>query len=67
MPNFNIGNLLGKLFTSLKIGGNMSEQGADKAGKDISFGIKFFFCCMGISSILAVILWLLPDLITAIH
>ncbi len=49
MPNFNIGNLLGKLFTSLKIGGNMSEQGADKAGQTISAGIKFFLCCGGLA------------------
>lgn len=27
----------------------MSEQGADNAGKDISFGIKFFFCCGGLA------------------
>ena len=41
MANYNIVKFLNKLFTSFKIGGRMSEQGADKAGKDISFGIKF--------------------------
>ncbi|WP_439242494.1 hypothetical protein [Lonepinella sp. BR2474] len=41
----------------------MSKQGADKAGQDISFGIKFFFCCIGIATILGVLLWLLPDLL----
>ncbi|WP_439327585.1 hypothetical protein [Lonepinella sp. BR2357] len=47
----------------IKIGGNMSKQGADKAGQDISFGIKFLFCCIGIATILGVLLWLLPDLL----
>ena len=49
MANYNIVKFLNKLFTSFKIGGRMSEQGADKAGKDISFGIKFFFCCGGLA------------------
>lgn len=47
--DYNIVKFLGKLLTSFKIGGNMSEQGADNAGKDISFGIKFFFCCGGLA------------------
>ena len=46
--DYSIVSFLGKLLTSFKIGGNMSKQGADRAGKDISFGIKFFFCCGGI-------------------
>lgn len=33
----------------LNITGNMSEQGADKAGKTISTGIKFFLCCGGLA------------------
>ncbi|THA11349.1 hypothetical protein D3M78_00605 [Rodentibacter pneumotropicus] len=45
----NIVNFLNKFLTSLKLRGNMSEQGADEAGKDISFGIKFFFCCGGLA------------------
>lgn len=47
--NSNIVNFLNKFLTSLKLRGNMSEQGADNAGKDISFGIKFFFCCGGLA------------------
>ena len=47
--DYSIARFLGKLLTSFKIGGSMSEQGADNAGKDISFGIKFFFCCGGLA------------------
>ncbi|UXN35953.1 hypothetical protein N8E87_07025 [Avibacterium paragallinarum] len=32
-----------------EIRGQMSEQGADKAGQTISAGIKFFLCCGGLA------------------
>ncbi|MFZ7235804.1 hypothetical protein ACLSZ3_04510 [Avibacterium gallinarum] len=45
----------------------MSEQGADKAGKDIATGLRFLFKSCGLAICIGVILWLLPDLITAIR
>lgn len=44
----------------------MSEQGADKAGLQISMGIKFFFTACGIGIVTALFLWLVPDFIKAI-
>lgn len=44
----------------------MSEQGADKAGLQISIGIKFFFTACGIGIVTALFLWLVPDFIKAI-
>lgn len=44
----------------------MSEQGADKAGLQISMGIKFFFTACGIGVATALFLWLMPDFIKAI-
>ena len=44
----------------------MSEQGADKAGLQISMGIKFFFTACGIGIATALFLWLMPDFIKAI-
>ncbi|MDP0383987.1 hypothetical protein Q7Y45_08920 [Glaesserella parasuis] len=44
----------------------MSEQGADKAGLEISEGLKFFLKASGVSVAIALILWLLPDIINAI-
>ncbi|WP_410681558.1 hypothetical protein [Avibacterium paragallinarum] len=38
---------ISKLLVIVQIGGNMSEQGADKAGLAISDGIKFFFKSLG--------------------
>ncbi|MEE6041371.1 hypothetical protein [Avibacterium paragallinarum] len=40
---------ISKLLAIVQIGGNMSEQGADKAGQTISAGIKFFLCCGGLA------------------
>ncbi|WP_455011698.1 hypothetical protein [Haemophilus parahaemolyticus] len=44
----------------------MSEQGAGKAGLQISMGIKFFFTACGIGIATALFLWLMPDFIKAI-
>ncbi|MFZ7244415.1 hypothetical protein C3007_07215 [Avibacterium gallinarum] len=56
-----------KLILGFFVGGNMSEQGADKAGKDIATGLRFLFKSCGLAICIGVILWLLPDLITAIR
>lgn len=47
--NYSIVRFIGNLLTTVDIGGNMSEKGADKAGQTISTGIKFFLCCGGVS------------------
>ncbi|AZI13442.1 hypothetical protein ACU6T4_03510 [Avibacterium paragallinarum] len=52
---------ISKLLAIVQIGGNMSEQGADKAGLAISDGIKFFFKSLGMGIFIALILWLLPS------
>lgn len=46
------------LFSSIRIGGKMSEQGADKAGLTISEGVRFFFKAVGI----AFVFYFLPSL-----
>ncbi|OOF45937.1 hypothetical protein BKK52_11925 [Rodentibacter trehalosifermentans] len=48
-PNYSIVRFISNLLTTVSIGGNMSENGADKAGQTISTGIKFFLCCGGIA------------------
>lgn len=40
---------ISNLLLTVKLGGNMSEQGADQAGQTISTGIKFFLCCGGLA------------------
>lgn len=47
--DYSIVRFISKLLTVVNIGGNMSEQGADKAGQTISTGIKFFLCCGGVA------------------
>ncbi|MCT8565806.1 hypothetical protein NUS45_06635 [Glaesserella parasuis] len=44
----------------------MSEQGADKAGLEISEGLKFFLKASGVSVAIALALWLLPDALNGI-
>lgn len=65
-PNYSIAKFISNLYSNLSIGGNMSEQGADKAGLQISMGIKFFFTACGIGIATALFLWLMPDFIKAI-
>lgn len=47
--NDNLFGWISKLFkfANFKVGGTMSEEGANAAGKDVSFGIKFCLCCIG--------------------
>lgn len=63
MSKFNIGNFLSKFFVIFKLGGRMSEKGADAAGKEIALGVKVFFFCLGI----ALILLCSPGVLTAIR
>ena len=65
-PNYSIAKFISNLYSNLSSGGNMSEQGADKAGLQISMGIKFFFTACGIGISTALFLWLMPDFIKAI-
>ncbi|MDO9655799.1 hypothetical protein [Glaesserella parasuis] len=44
----------------------MSEAGADKAGLQISSGLKFFFQACGIGIAVALALWLLPEALNAL-
>ncbi len=44
----------------------MSETGADKAGLEISTGLKFFFKSCGIGVAIAFFLWLSPDFLKAL-
>lgn len=64
--NYSILGFISNTVTKLTIGGKMSEQGADKAGLEISEGLKFFLKASGVSVAIALILWLLPDIINAI-
>lgn len=57
---------ISRLLTIVNIGGNMSEQGADKAGLAISDGIKSFFRYVGMGIFIALILWLLPSVLNAL-
>lgn len=47
--HYSIVRFISNLLTTVNIGGNMSEAGADKAGQTISTGIKFFLCCGGLA------------------
>ncbi|OOH89542.1 hypothetical protein BMT54_06520 [Pasteurellaceae bacterium 15-036681] len=67
MQDYNSLHNVIKLILGFFIGGNMSEQGADKAGKDIATGLRFLFQSLGMAIFLGVILWLLPDLINSIR
>ncbi|WP_196247568.1 hypothetical protein [Gallibacterium anatis] len=49
MQHKGIIGFISRLLTIVNIGGNMSEQGADKAGQTVSSGIKFFLCCGGLA------------------
>ncbi|WP_167366613.1 hypothetical protein [Rodentibacter genomosp. 1] len=44
----------------------MSENGADKAGLEISAGLKFFFKSCGVGVAIAFFLWLSPDFLKAL-
>lgn len=58
--------VIGKLLTQLNIGENMSTQGADDAGKDISDGFKFFLKAIGSGVLIALIFWQSPNLAGAL-
>lgn len=64
--NSSILNLISKVITTINIGGNMSEQGADNAGLEISSGFKFFMKSCGIGIALALFLWKSPDFLNAL-
>ncbi|QLD32249.1 hypothetical protein [Mannheimia varigena] len=64
--NYSIVRFISKLLTVVNIGGSMSEQGADKAGLEISTGLKFFFKSCGVGIAVAFFLWLSPDFIKAL-
>ncbi|KAE9531845.1 hypothetical protein A1D25_01775 [Ursidibacter arcticus] len=51
-----------KLITHFKLGGTMSEQGADAARMELYKGIKFFLTSVGIGGGLALLFWKLPSL-----
>ncbi|OBX05758.1 hypothetical protein QV06_01110 [Gallibacterium genomosp. 3] len=66
MQDYNsISNVI-KFILGFFVGGNMSEQGADNAGKDIATGLRFFFKCCGISVCLGVFLWLSPEILNSL-
>lgn len=54
------------LITTMSIGGTMSEQGADKVGKDISEGFRFFLKACGIGLGIAFLFWQSPDFLKAL-
>lgn len=60
--NYSIFRFIGNLITNLNIGGNMSEQGADKAGLTISEGVRFLLKSLGIGLFLALLFYFLPYL-----
>lgn len=64
--NYSILGFISNTITKLTIGGKMSEQGADKAGLEISAGLKFFFKACGIGIGIALVLWLLPEFLDAL-
>ncbi|OOF35674.1 hypothetical protein BKK49_12320 [Rodentibacter rarus] len=64
--NFSNFPVIGKLLTQLNIGENMSTQGADEAGKDISDGFKFFLKAVGAGAFIALICWQAPNLAAAL-
>lgn len=64
--NYSILGFISNTVTKLTIGGKMSEQGADKAGLEISEGLKFFLKASGVSVAIALALWLLPDALNGI-
>lgn len=66
LGNYSIVRIIGKLSAIVNIEGNMSEQGADKAGLEISAGLKFFFKACGIGIAIGFFLWLSPDFIKAL-
>lgn len=61
-PNYSLVRFISKLLTIVNIGGNMSEQGADKAGLTISEGLRFLFKSIGIGLAVALIFYFLPFL-----
>ncbi|MFW9286112.1 hypothetical protein [Glaesserella parasuis] len=61
VQDYSIVRFISNLLTTVNIGGNMSEAGADKAGLQISSGLKFFFQACGIGIAVALALWLLPE------
>ncbi|OOF56366.1 hypothetical protein BKK56_03480 [Rodentibacter genomosp. 2] len=65
-PNYSIVRFISNLLTIVNIGGNMSETGADKAGLEISAGLKFFFKSCGVGVAIAFFLWLSPDFLKAL-
>ncbi|PVX32644.1 hypothetical protein C8D76_1123 [Pasteurella langaaensis DSM 22999] len=65
-PNYSIVRFISNLLTTVNIGENMSETGADKAGLEISTGLKFFFKSCGIGVAIAFFLWLSPDFLKAL-
>lgn len=58
--------IIGKLLAQINIGGSMSEQGADEAGKDISDGFKFFLKAIGSGVLIALIFWQSPNFMGAL-
>lgn len=57
---------MNNLITTMSIGGQMSEQGADKVGKDISEGFRFFLKACGIGLGIAFLFWQSPDFLKAL-
>lgn len=64
--NYSIFRFISNLITNLNIGGNMSEQGADKAGLTISEGVRFFLKSVGIGLFLPLPFYFLPYLAESI-
>ena len=51
--NYSIVRFISNLSTIVNIGGNMSETGSDKAGLEISAGLKFFLKSCGVGVAIA--------------